>query len=142
MPAISHLLCLGCAISSSSSTVFSGEAPRLKENGSEKIVTELPGGHISTVNTSEFTQKLNQYGDDGARALEKLEEIGLLINDFTQEDSHRTAALYPALKPYGLSLADRACLALALRLDAEVYTADKIWLKVSRETGLTITSIR
>ncbi len=33
-------------------------------------------------------------------------------------------------RPLGLSLGDRACLALGLALKAPVYTADKLWKKV------------
>jgi PIN domain nuclease of toxin-antitoxin system len=113
-----------------------------QENGARKIVTRLSEGHISAINASEFVQKLDQYGDKGALALEKLEEMGLNVDDFLKEDAFKTADLYPALKPYGLSLADRACLALALRLRAEVYTADKAWLNVAGEIGLIATSIR
>ena len=113
-----------------------------QENGASRIVAGLSGGHISTVNASEFVQKLNQYGDDGIRALEKLEGLGLIVDDYTKEDAIQTADLYPVVKPHGLSLADRACLALALRLGAEVYTADRVWLNVAGDCGLTIISIR
>jgi PIN domain nuclease of toxin-antitoxin system len=43
-------------------------------------------------------------------------------------------------KPYGLSLGDRACLALAIQRNATVYTTDRDWSKLS--IGIKIEVIR
>jgi PIN domain nuclease of toxin-antitoxin system len=43
-------------------------------------------------------------------------------------------------KPLGLSVGDRACLALAIQRKARVYTADRIWSKLS--LGIEIQVIR
>ena len=44
--------------------------------------------------------------------------------------ANTTAALIVQGEPLGLSLGDRACLALAIRLNARVSTADSAWAKL------------
>lgn len=51
----------------------------------------------------------------------------LTIVPFEREDAERTAELRPATRRRGLSLGDRACLALALRAARPVLTADRAW---------------
>ena len=46
---------------------------------------------------------------------------------FDAELAVSTARLRPATKRLGLSFADRACIATALRLDATIVTADRAW---------------
>lgn len=65
-----------------------------------------------------------------------LTPMGLKIIDFTREDAENTAALWHSGKKYGLSLADRACLATALRLNAKVITADRIWQEFPIELSI------
>jgi ribonuclease VapC len=49
---------------------------------------------------------------------------------FTSEHAKLAGDLVAQTRPLGLSLGDRACLALGLSLKAPVYTADKSWKKV------------
>jgi PIN domain nuclease of toxin-antitoxin system len=58
---------------------------------------------------------------------EALFVLGLRVEPFTLADARRTAALWPQVRALGLSLADRACLSLADRLDAEAWTAERVW---------------
>ena len=55
-------------------------------------------------------------------------------------DAVSAAALRAATRHAGLSLGDRACLALALRESAPVMTADRDWLKV--DVGVEVLLIR
>lgn len=102
----------------------------------------LSSGYVIVINASEFVQKLKQYGDDGARALEVLEGLGLRVYTTVQADALAAAAIYKLGRPFGLSSGDRLCLALAQRLGAEVLTADEVWLKVAEPLRLHIKSIR
>jgi ribonuclease VapC len=54
-----------------------------------------------------------------------------LIIDFGPELARATAALRTATRPLGLSLGDRACLALARQLQLPVLTADTLWRDLS-----------
>lgn len=40
----------------------------------------------------------------------------------------QTARLWPDCRTYGLSLGDRACLALGMALKVPILTADRIWV--------------
>ena len=51
----------------------------------------------------------------------------LILEPLTETDCIEIALLRPLTKASGLSLADRACLALAKRLDIPVLTADRSW---------------
>ena len=113
-----------------------------QEPGAHIVGLSLSSGHVSAVNASEFIQKLDQYGDDGPRALEVLEGLGLHVHATERADALAAAEIYRVGKPFGLSLGDRVCLALAQRLAAEVLTADDIWLKVAGALGLNIKSVR
>ena len=49
---------------------------------------------------------------------------------FTAEQARIAGGLAAETWPLGLSLGDRACLALALALKAPVYTTDRAWEKL------------
>ncbi len=49
---------------------------------------------------------------------------------FTAQQAQIAGDMIPHTRPFGLSLGDRACLALAIALDAPVYTADQVWKKL------------
>ncbi len=55
--------------------------------------------------------------------------IGEVV-DFTEDLAWDAARLRPLTKQYGLSLGDRACLALAIKLNVPALTADKEWSKL------------
>lgn len=84
---------------------------------------------MSSVNWSEVVQKSLALGIETTVLRSNLEAHGLTIVPFDKEDAERAARLW---KPgSGLSLADRACLALAIRHGAPVYTADRQWVSLS-----------
>lgn len=104
------------------------------EPGAEQVAEALdePGiagvstAVVSTVNLAEVHQQL---GDDLP---------GLIGPDgvvrpvaFGVEDARAAAALAAGTRAAGLSLADRACLALAIRLGQPVLTADRAWATVA-----------
>jgi len=91
------------------------------------------GAAISVVNWTEVLSKLAERGEDPELAAAELKEAGLVggviwIEPVTYEDSIRIARLRPLTRTRGLSLADRACLALAGRLRVPVLTADGAWI--------------
>jgi len=95
------------------------------------VVHEVIGeNYIGTVNWCEVAQKTGQKGLEAGRARSLLEEVGITIVPFSQEHAELAAALWKPTKRHGLSLADRACLALAIESEATVLTADKAWGKL------------
>ena len=102
-----------------------------KENGYELIKKHMKDAIISSVNIAEVykycieTQKLTE---DESKNLIKLS--GIKIIEFNNEQALMTAKLVNKTKQYGLSLGDRACIALALLGKSSIITCDKVWQKV------------
>jgi ribonuclease VapC len=102
-----------------------------QEPGAERLTPELlSAAAISTVNLAEVHGKLVGRGlrpdDAWEAALSPIREAVA----FTSEHARLVGDLVAQTRPLGLSLGDRACLALGLSLKAPVYTADKSWKKV------------
>lgn len=102
------------------------------EAGSELVATMLEEGAImSSVNLSEVVTKLTANGipEDLIRTLLNALKIGIV--DFDTHFAYETGLLFPLTKSAGLSLGDRACLALAKHLKLPAVTADRVWEKLS-----------
>ena len=103
------------------------------ETGADVVADAISGGvAISTVNLGEVLSTLATRGSDPAAVVSELTSRGLLdgaitVEPFTVPDAVETGRLRPLTCALGLSLADRACLALARRLTAAVLTADQAW---------------
>lgn len=101
------------------------------EPGQKKVVPLLTESAVSSVNLTEVAAKLLEAGMDEARARLAVSVLGIgEIVDFTEDLAWEAAGLRPLTKQYGLSLGDRACLALAIKLKIPAVTADKEWSKL------------
>lgn len=90
---------------------------------------------ISTANWAEVLSKVAEIGADPKDLEAELERQGLLgqslkIEPLLSEDSLHIAKLRTRTRSHGLSLGDRACLALGIRLRVPVITTDRAWEKV------------
>jgi ribonuclease VapC len=90
------------------------------------------GARISAVNLAEVLSRVADRGADPDRLADRLAETGLLhgavvVEPFTAEDAAGVARLRSRTREAGLSLGDRACVALAQRLNAPALTADRAW---------------
>jgi ribonuclease VapC len=99
------------------------------EPGAAVVEAELADGAISSLNWSEVLQKSLAHGVDTTGLREDLEASGLAIVPFDADDAEQAARLWAAGS--GLSLADRACLALGLRHGVPVWTADRMWSRAA-----------
>ncbi len=111
------------------------------EPGADKLTLELLSNSASsTVNLAEVQAKLVGLG---VLPDEAWEDCLSPIRDavpFTEEQAKLAGTLVVQTRSLGLSLGDRACLALGLTLKAAVYTADKSWKNL--KLGLRIHIIR
>lgn len=108
-----------------------------REDGHETVAEQLrPGAMMSAVNWSEVLQKIAARGADPDQLGDRILALGLQITPFGPADAAATAKLYPHTRSSGLSLADRACLALAHLRQAPVFTADRAWKDLDLETDL------
>lgn len=98
-----------------------------EEPGAEWVEDHLRQAVMSAVNWAEVWQKGLARGAHVEPLRAYFEALGLGIMPFTAEDAQSSATLWPTTRSLGLSLADRACLALAQRLGLPAATADRIW---------------
>lgn len=110
------------------------------EEGAEVVEPLLDGAVISTVNWSETLTKIIARGGDPDRLGGQILALGLELEPFTRADAERVATLYPLTSTRGLSLGDRACLAVAKRLEALAVTADQAWTDLAH--GVEVRLIR
>jgi ribonuclease VapC len=97
------------------------------EPGGEVVQELLETAAISSVNWSEVAQKALDWESDIEGLRLELEALGLQILPFTAAIAETTARLRSNTRQAGLSLGDRACLALAAMLSLPAVTADRIW---------------
>jgi|SRR5580658_5109810 ribonuclease VapC len=112
-----------------------------QEPGAEKITLELLSqATVSTVNLAEVQARLVREGGDPeetwALVLDPLPDV----QPFTADQAKIAGSLVQKTSALGLSLGDRACLALAIVLKAPVYTTDRPWKKL--KLGIPIHVIR
>ncbi|MGH7869335.1 MAG: type II toxin-antitoxin system VapC family toxin [Candidatus Dormibacteraceae bacterium] len=118
------------------------------EPGADKVAGAIAArACICSVNLAEVLSKRSDLGEDPDLLLAEMKSDGLLgkagaleVIDLTLEDSVAIAKLRKESRSLGLSLGDRACLALSQRLNVAVFTADRAWLKLS--IGISIEAIR
>jgi ribonuclease VapC len=98
------------------------------EPGSDKLYPELlANALVSSVNLAEVQSKLVAKGWDLEQAWEDCSSVVDQVLPFTMAHAKSAGSLILATRSLGLSLGDRACLALALEVKAPVYTADRSW---------------
>ena len=102
------------------------------ESGAEKLTPELLStATSSTVNLAEVQSKLVERGLSPRDAWEATLSPIREAMAFTADHANTAGSLIAQTRSLGLSLGDRACLALGLALGAPVYTSDKSWKKLN-----------
>lgn len=111
-----------------------------EEPGAVAVEPLLGQAVISAVNWSEVLQRYHALGLDATDKRDGVEALGIAVEDFSGDDAQVAAELWAPTRPAGLSLGDRACLALARRLGLPAHTADREWRKV--DVGVEVVLIR
>lgn len=113
------------------------------EQGVESFSSEphlLNGAVMSTVNMAEVQGKLLSKGMPPEQAwLAILSTVPVRVA-MDEKQAKLAGDLLPQTRTLGLSLGDRACIALALVLQAPVYTTDRQWAKL--KLGIPVHVIR
>ncbi|HEY9056795.1 MAG TPA: type II toxin-antitoxin system VapC family toxin [Aurantimonas sp.] len=110
------------------------------EPDSDRIGEFIREGMISSVNVVEVLSKLIDHGMAGEAANLMFAGLNLSAIAFDADQARLAGDLRSPTRRYGLSLGDRACLALAIREKAQVITADRIWAEL--DLGIEIEVIR
>lgn len=97
------------------------------ETGADTVAACLPSAVISAVNQAEVQAKLVSAGMEEQAAWWHIAEVQCESVPFDEEQARIAGGLVTAPKASGLSLGERACLALAMQRKARVYTTDRTW---------------
>ncbi|MGH7565288.1 MAG: type II toxin-antitoxin system VapC family toxin [Gemmatimonadota bacterium] len=110
------------------------------EEGHLQVAEHLTESCLSAVNLAEVLGRFARDGIDPIGVLRRLEATPIELVAFDNEDAARVAALVPLTRQFGLSLGDRACLALAISREIPAVTADRTWERL--DVGVEIQVVR
>ena len=103
------------------------------EPGADRVDGLLVDARMASVNWAEVVQKSLSAGVNVDGMLEDLQALGMRIEPFLPVNGERAGRLRPLKRQQGLSLGDRACLSLGLRLGLTVVTCDQAWAQLPIE---------
>ncbi len=114
----------------------------LGEPGGEIVFEQIQNVKVSAVNVAEvYTYAaVNNFPTDAIDAL--FLQTGIAVIPFSFAQATITGRMAAITRKSGLSLGDRACLALAQQEQADVLTADRLWTSFANELGLKISLLR
>lgn len=111
-----------------------------KEPGAAKVERVLTGASICAVSLSEALAKLTEYGARLEEVIFQVDRLRIPVVPFDAELARIAASLRVPTRQAGLSLGDRACLALALKTGLPALTTEEELLRC--ETGVKVVKIR
>lgn len=114
----------------------------LEEPGAERVEPLLPGAKVSAVNVGEVAAKLRDLGMPEGTIEAVLNGLQIDVRAHDLDAALASGFLRPATRRAGLSLGDRACLALAAALGLPAVTADRSWQSVAEAVGVQVRPIR
>jgi len=112
----------------------------LGETGAETVRDHLIGSCLSSLNYSEVLARTTQLCGALDEAKRRVDQHDFDIVPFDSEQATVTASLLASTRHLGISLADRACLALGLTRGLPVLTADRAWANL--DIGVAVRLIR
>jgi PIN domain nuclease of toxin-antitoxin system len=108
------------------------------EPGAARVREVLAQSVISAVNFAEVVAKLSDRGVPMELGLEKLARLPIAIEPLDADTALEAGLLRQSTRPSGMTLADRACLALARRLGLPVLTADQAWAEEQLDVEIVV----
>jgi len=108
------------------------------ELGSERTEDIPVGGLISATNFSEVLSKLVDVGLDDDTAIGAFDALMLTVVPVDAAQAQYAGLLRRQTREYGLSLGDRACLALAATREFPAVTADRVWAKLGLDIEIKV----
>ena len=98
-----------------------------QETGAEIVKATMGRAVVSTVNWAEVVQKITPTADEAAELRRSLQSLGLAFIPLSVAQAEVAGRLRETTARFGLSLGDRACLALGMEDGGTVFTADRMW---------------
>ncbi len=109
-----------------------------EEPGGERVAQVLDGSLVSAVNWAEVVKKSLERGVTVEGMQLEFAAVGVRFEPFTPQQAEIAACLAVPTRPQGLSLADRACLALAASKGLPAMTADRAWSGLSIDVEIDV----
>ena len=109
-----------------------------REPGADSVRAVLGGALMSTVNWTEVIQKAAGSQSEAAALRGDLESLGLALEPFSASQAGIAGSLREPTMEFGLSLGDRACLALAIEKGETILTADRVWAQLRLGIGIEV----
>ena len=106
------------------------------EAGAGRVVAVLDRAAISAVSLAEVVSRLADRGSPPADIRRQLTRLPFHVVAVDEELGYAAGFLRPSTRRLGLSLGDRICLALALRLGATALTADRAWTRLATDARI------
>ena len=111
-----------------------------REPGHETVAGEIGSACLSTVNLAETLGRFARDGHDPELVSRRLSASTLEVVPFSPGQALLCARLLPPARALGLSVGDRACLALAMERGLGAMTADAAWSEL--DAGVDVILIR
>lgn len=84
--------------------------------------------YLSVVNMAEFSIICARKGLRPTEARRFVRGLSIRIEPFLEDDAFEVGRLHPHCAKAGLSLGDKACLSLGVRMGCSILTADRDWV--------------
>ncbi len=110
------------------------------EPGAAEVEAVLPVAYITAVNMMEVIDKLERRGDEGVEIAQDLIAWGLAVVPFGWPHMNALPIVQAAQERANarkrLSLGDRCCLAYGVHQEMDIWTSDRLWLKLELPTSV------
>ena len=112
----------------------------LGERGSDYVWDRLEGARMSAVNFAEVVTRLTALGASEEASRLVIDNYTARVVPFDVDQAQVAGAMFALTRLQGLSLGDRACLALARSLGCVALTGDRAWTQV--DVGVQVEQFR
>jgi len=112
------------------------------EPGGQAVQPILADGAMSALNWAEVVGYYSRSGGSERDIRAILDPLPIDLIAFDERMAYAAGMMLPVTRSAGLSLGDRACLALAAHLGVKVVTADKAWKPFGGILGIDVELIR
>lgn len=112
------------------------------ERGADRIVERMSGALLSTVNYAEVVAKLADCGTPAEQILEIMAQLDVKVVPVDREQATTAGLLRATTREAGMSLGDRACLALAILRGGVALTTDRAWEAIADAAHVQVLVVR
>lgn len=108
------------------------------EPGADIVAERMNGALLSAVNYHEVIAKLIDRGSPADQILDVMAQLDIEVVPVDREQAVAGGLLRAETRLAGLSLGDRACLALAMTKKATAVTTDRAWTELGLEVAIEV----